>query len=205
MKGRVISALAVGLVAVFLLPLAVRGVDRGGSMWDEEKARFTEGALRARIEAAESEAIRLVSSGNELAGHPQGAFYAMQYLGTIRSVKAVPALCEQLLYEQQVIRYREIVDDKLRYPAVSTLTKIGRPAVEGLLKKVSDSETSVKYRQVAMDLIAEVVGVQGVLGTIAHYEVTAKVKENTAQQKRLTLLRKEFTARYQEDLGEGAH
>lgn len=197
MKRRMIGGPAITLVMLFLLALTVRGGDGEDEMWDEEKARFTFGELHVQIEAAEDEAIRLVSSGREIEKRPQGAFYAIKYLGLIRSVEAVPVLCDQLLYEQQVVKYREIVGDKFIYPCVGALARIGLPAVEGLLKKISNSETSTKYRQVAMDVIAiEIVGVRDVTGTVERYEASAEITKKEVQRERLNLFKKEFRARY---------
>ena len=182
------------LVAVTAAALAVQGGDQP-QMWDERSAAKSYEDLSSTIRKAESEAIQLLKDSSGLQQRPAGAFYAMRYLGEIRSQKAIPVLCDNLLYEQEVIQYNELVDERQKYPAVTALLGIGYPSVRGLLRKVASRETSSKYRHVAMYVLVEVLGKDRVLPEIAYHEA-AFSKKDTGGTQRLQAFIRDFKKRY---------
>lgn len=127
----------------------------------------------AKLQRDEEEAIKLLSDPASLPKSPQAAYYAIKYLEGIRSIKAISVLCERLLYEQKVEAFISPVGDADTFPASAALVKIGHPSVEGLLRVIGTTNTSQKYRDVAVGVLAEILGKDGVRDAVERFRKTA--------------------------------
>jgi hypothetical protein len=159
---------------------------KSAGIWDENTAKAAYADLKAKNDQAEEEAIKLLADNALNHQRLWGTYYAIKYLESIRSVKGVPALCERLLYEQY---FNEIVEDKLKHPAVAALVAIGAPGAKGLLTKIAIGETDQAYRLVALGVVEEITGPDKVVATIREFRQQLQKEEEI---KRLDVLMHDY-------------
>jgi hypothetical protein len=104
---------------------------------------------------------------------PESTYYAIKLLESLHSEKAIPVLCDYLLYEGEVNAPRGGAAYITKYPACSALVAIGRPSIEPLLTRVTSTETSPLYRDVVYTILANVVGRDRVIRELDAYEKEA--------------------------------
>lgn len=199
--------LAVIVLCPLLFTFRAAGQGKDEEKWAEEKAEITTAIGLRDVKKLESEAIKLLDDEKALPKRPKAAFYAVKYLEAIRSQSAIPVLCDRLLYEQQVKFYDSFPGDRNTYPASAALVAIGHPAVEGLLLKMTTTDTSPKYRDVAVGILIELVGEEGVIDAVDAFQKAAvRYKTFTDSRKhelyknynpqRLLAFKKELRTRY---------
>jgi hypothetical protein len=163
--------------------------ETGKNSWSEENAEATYGELAERIQNAEALAIDLLRDAKfddeYFSGPVKQSLYAIKFLGLVRSRKAVPVLCDRLLFKQF---FNSIVGDRLLYPASAALVEIGDPAVHGLLTRVAQFETSLEYRRVAIGILDEIVGAEKLLPLIKEF----RSKQEKQAADRIAVLQKEY-------------
>jgi hypothetical protein len=123
-----------------------------------------------QVEKDEDAAIALLSDPKMMERYPRSALWAFRYLERTRSIKAVPVLCDRLLFEQKAEEYRSAVWYDLKCPAFPALVAIGKPAAEGLLLKIATTETSHQYRDLASFVIAGALKQSDLVGIIESFE-----------------------------------
>jgi hypothetical protein len=188
------------LLAVIGVISMVGSTAMSSEMWNEEGAKKKAGELLVTNREAEEAAILLISNTNGVAQRPNGMYHAIRYLGGIRSRKAVPALCEVLLYEQRVVTYRESVEPGLTLPAFKALTDIGTPAAHELVRKVAQEPTSARYREAAMHVIVMISGVKGAKTLLERTYIMGDKHYSSDSNPQLNTFLKEFLKRYHSSL-----
>jgi hypothetical protein len=148
----------------------------------ESSSQRTLLSRQSRIQDDEMRAIRVLQDLDSLDKHPKAAFFALKFLEAIRSTKAIPVLCDRLIYEQRFEAFRSPVGDRQTYPASAVLVAVGRPAIDGLLLKISTSETDIQYREVARGVISEIVGRDRVIELIDRFAATQRDSRTPAHQ-----------------------
>lgn len=203
-----ILPLFVGAIGVLCASAGLSHAEQKDDFWPEDAAKMVGVELHASLEHAERDAIKLLDSGEkELERRPEGAYFAIKYLQRIRSIKAVPVLCDRLLYEQKVIRNPGTTSPKAKYPAVPALIEIGTPSIDWLLLKIGNSDTSTKYRETTFIVLEEVLGKDRVLEAIERFQRQAKKYQKSTDhplykeykavdQKKLETLKEEFLKRW---------
>ncbi|MBY0522747.1 MAG: hypothetical protein K2R98_05090 [Gemmataceae bacterium] len=156
--------------AVFLALM----LGQDGGKWSEVGARATYAKDIDSIQQMEADAIRALADDKGLEKRPNGAYYSIKFLESLRSTKAIPVLCDHLLYEQKVMFYNNIVVGREAFPASGALVAIGLPAVDGLLSRIGSFNVSDKYRQVAFGVIEEIVDRENLIMTLDRFEERVK-------------------------------
>jgi len=157
------------LSLVFTVMPTQPGAKADEDPWREDRAQSASAALLAKVEQAEAKAIALLADPKEMEAKPKSTYYAIRFLGEIRSRKGIPALCARLLYEQRVIMSNEPMLLTEQYPAGKALVKIGLPAVEPLLQGVAATATSNVHQKLVADVLAEIFGGKEVVRRVDEY------------------------------------
>jgi hypothetical protein len=183
---------------VCTLPQLALAQDKKAGKWSEEKAEGTSRSLVGNLELEEAEAIRLLEDA-AFDKRPKAAYHAVKFLGGIRSVKAVPVLCDRLLYKQKAVFYDGVVGDREDHPATAALVNIGLPAIEGLLLKMTSTKTTQRYRDAAMDVIIEIVGHENLSEEVERFKKQAIRKHRSSSSPDLKHY-KDYDRRAMDDL-----
>jgi hypothetical protein len=128
-------------------------------------------------ERHEDMAIAFLSDSKRMEKAPKDTLAAFQFLERSRSVKAVPVLCDRLLYKHPGAAAKSDQDFHPAYPAMAALKAIGRPAAEGLLFKIATTDTTAPYREAATTVMVAAVGKGDVAGVIERFEKDALHRE----------------------------
>lgn len=129
---------------------------------DDAKRAFLQ--RTAKIGEDELEAIRVIEAADK---DYFGVLYSIKYLGVIRSIKGVPALCDNLDFKLK----GDPRDRSFRtlYPASDALIAVGHPALEPLLLHIGTTKTAEKYRFLAATVVAEIVGIENMDGELERF------------------------------------
>ncbi|MDD4889988.1 MAG: hypothetical protein PHU85_08650 [Phycisphaerae bacterium] len=186
MARQSVLCIAVGAILLPCLGMGWDPAEQRGTFLSEDQVAKRADEFLGTVIVAEESAIKLLSDEKLVAEHPKGAFYAAKCLERIRSIKAIPVLCDRLLYEQNIERYESPVGPKLRNPAFAALVEIGRPAIRPLLMKVATTETTAEYKLVAYELVLDLVGSSRTAAdTIMDFRVDEGHRNSGVETKRL--------------------
>jgi hypothetical protein len=158
----------------------------------EEEVEKNCHSLLSQIRFAESAAVSLLFNEEAFKKQPKSAYQAILFLGEIRSTRAVPHLCDRLLYE---VGPPGVVSRtwKQQYPAAMALVQIGTIGADGLLAKIGGGETSEDYRKVATKVLIAVHGKKDVMQAIDSFRGYDPARERTVRP-RLHDFKKELKA-----------
>jgi len=164
------------------------------NVWDESNVRKLTDELQGKILRAEREAITILSLElSALEKRPEAVYHAIKYLQSIRSIKAVPVLCERLVHEPKCLQLMNSTDtpgELIRFPAAGALVGIGEASIDELLMRIGATDTAIPYRSVAFTVMEALVGKERVLETVDRFQNRVKESQKFLDDPR----RKEFAA-----------
>jgi hypothetical protein len=135
----------------------------------EEEVEKNCHSLLSNIRFAESAAVSLLFNEEAFKKQPNSAYHAILFLAEIRSTKAVPVLCDRLLYKVGPGVVNRPMSWREQYPAAMALVQIGTIGAHGLLAKIGGGETSEDYRKVATMVLNAIYGKKNVIQAIDNY------------------------------------
>lgn len=173
--------------------------EKPAKLWSEDNAEFRAAELIVMVQQDEAEAIRYLETFRvkpkqpEQNFMPEGATKAIAFLGAIRSVKAASILCDHLIWQRQ---HDSVVGPRLRYPASAALVQIGTPAVPRLLTQIARGDVDIKYRQVALGVLVDILGKDSVQIAIDNFKITDDDVDKIEGRKRLESFKRDFKTLY---------